>query len=148
MVACEALICFGPSLLYALAGIVLLPHQLIVAIGHGVDESWFPVLYFAGMPCFLLGVWQLVKRTRNTRAQLMPAKRTLLLIVVGIPAVLIGPVGMFALSEFELMRGWLLVAFLVLPLFGLVHFLFMAREYVFSVAQQAVAADRPKTGAG
>ena len=125
----EAIICFGPTVLYLLTGVVLLPHQLMLAVGFGVSESWVPVLYYLGISCLLLGVLRLFRTLRAAPEGRMRPVVTLLLVLLGVPALFLGPVGTFALSDYRHLGGWPFIVFVILPLSALVHLLIMSRNH-------------------
>lgn len=129
--AIEGIVCLGPSFAYLLTGIVFLPHQLVLAAGYGVSESWFPVAYFLGTACLFLAVWRLCGELGMKSSPTFGRRTTTILLAFGVPALLIGPVGMFALARYERIDAWLYIVFLVLPLVAVAHLVVAARFWLF-----------------
>ena len=129
--AIEAIVCFGPSFAYLLTGIVFLPHQLRLAVGHGIEQSWFPVLYYVGAACLFLAVWRLCGELGARSGPILRPRTTLVLLALGTPALLLGPMGMFALGGYEQIDASFFIVFVVLPFVGVVHLVVAARDWLF-----------------
>lgn len=142
--ATEAIVCFGPSFAYLLTGIVLLPHQLILAAGHGVSESWFPVMYYVSATFLLFAVWRLCGELGARSSPTIQPRTTRVLLILGTPALLLGPAGMFALSGYEHTDVWFFVLFVVLPLIGVMHLVVSTRGWLFGGPTSRSARSRAK----
>jgi hypothetical protein len=145
--AIEAIVCFGPSFAYLLAGIVLLPHQFMLAAGHGVYESWIPVLYFLGAACLFFAVWRLFGELGWQSSPTLQPRTTLVFLALGAPVLFLGPVGMFALGRYEHIDGWLFIIFVALPIAGVVHLVIAARHWLFGGPTSRSTRSRAKTRA-
>lgn len=128
----EVLICFGPNFVYLPTGIVMIPHQLRLAIGEEVADAWIPITYYAGVVCLLIGVWNVWKWIRLRECRLPPLATTSMLFI-GLCAVSMGPAGTFALARFEDIGITVPLIFFGLPLLGVIHLGYLAREYLFGM---------------
>jgi hypothetical protein len=143
----EAIVCFAPTLAYLLTGIIFLPHQLILAAGHGVTESWFPVMYYVGAACLILGVWRLFGELGAKSSPTFQPRTTLALLAVGAFALVLGPAATFALSKYQHIGGWFFVVFVLLPLSGVVHLIVASRDWLFGGPTSRSTRSRAKTRA-
>ena len=143
----EGIVCLGPSLAYLLTGIFLLPHQLVLAVGQGVSESWFPVLYFVCAACLFVAVWRLYGELGMKSSPALGQRTTRVLLAFGLPALSLGPVGMFALARYEQVDAWLYIFFLVLPLTAVVHLVVATRSWLFGSPTSRSTRSRARTRA-
>src|SRR5690606_41267900 len=111
----EGIVCLGPSLAYLLTGIFLLPHQLVLAVGQGVSESWFPVLYFVCAACLFVAAWRLYGELGMKSSPALGQGTTRAVLAFGLPASSLGPVGLFGLARCEHAGAWLDILFPVPP---------------------------------
>ncbi|HEY0681623.1 MAG TPA: hypothetical protein VGD45_04785 [Steroidobacter sp.] len=125
----EMLVCLGPTFVYLPTAVVLVPHQLRLAIGENLTESWIPVAYYVGVACLFIGVLSIWKWLR-TRRRLLSRLPTTCLLSAGICVLPLGPVGTFALGGFEGLTSLAILIFIVLPLSSVLHLGFLARDYL------------------
>lgn len=143
----EGIVCLGPSFAYLLTGIILLPHQLVLAVGHRVSESWFPVVYFLGAACLFCAVWRLYGELGMKSSPTLGRRTTRALLAFGAPALLLGPVGMFALARYEQVDAWLYIVFLLLPLIAVVHLVVATRSWLLGSPTSRSTRSRAETRA-
>lgn len=124
----EALICFGPHALYLLTGIVLVPHQLRLAVMDQALEPWYAIYYYLGVACLLTVVTTLLSWLRRGSATRRSRRMTGLMLVLGLPALAIGPVGIYAIGGYDNLSGWVVVVFTALPGLCLAHLCYAARR--------------------
>jgi hypothetical protein len=115
-------ICFVPTLLALLSGVILLPHQIMLLI-RGVEESAITVTYFVSAGFLIAGVLVLLARLRRRMKVNLVAVS---LLVAGLPAIAFGPVGTFALMRYENVGVLALMAFVLMPLGGVAFLVWWA----------------------
>nr|WP_298723018.1 hypothetical protein [uncultured Steroidobacter sp.] len=126
----ELMVCFGPNAGYLLAGVVLVPHQLNLAISYKLAGAWLSVAYYLGVVCLLIGVWYLWKWIRH-RQRGPSSWAVICMLCAGLVAVSLGPVGTFAHGNFEDLGVALPAIFVGLPVLGVLHLGYLARDYLF-----------------
>lgn len=134
----EMVLCLGPTFLYLLTGVVLVPHQLQLLVREGVVESLWVLLYYVGIIAMFIAVRSMYNHMTGDPIGIIRPRSALICIAAGFAALAMGPGGAFVLGGADLMVPMLTIPLLALPALCLLHLAFMSREYL----QRAL---RPKT---
>lgn len=125
----ELLLCFGPTSLCLLSGVILFPHQVLLWTRSGAEGSWPVVLYFPGIVCLLIAVSAIVRRLRSDAPKpLQPW--VFLALVLGLAALLLGPIGTFALMGYRGIGAVMWVLFIVLPIGCILHLVLLLQRHL------------------
>lgn len=130
LINAEIVLCLGPTFIYLLTGVVLVPHQLQLLVREQVTESLWPLFYYTGTVALLIAVRAMYRRLVDPAATLPAPATSLACLAVGVGALCTGPVGAFALGGRETLQPVLVIPFLVLPLGCVLHLSLLSRDYL------------------
>jgi len=133
----ELTVCLGPTFLYLLTGVVLVPHQLVLLVGFGVMQSVWPLLYYAGTVALFVAVNAMYRHLTNRSRTFVAPRTTFVCLVFGVAALCLGPVGTFALGGIAAMDSILVVPFLVFPIAGVLHLAFLSRSFLARILRDS-----------
>jgi hypothetical protein len=125
----ETVVCLGPTLIYLPTALLLVPHQLNLALNHGRLSALWTVFYFVGTAALAVAVRAMYVFIRDGGRRLMPALIVRICVGCAVLALSVGPMGTFALGGNLPVYGWLL--FVVMPLACVVHLGIQSKRYVW-----------------
>lgn len=126
----EMALCLGPTFLYLLTGVVLVPHQLKLLVREGVVESMWVLLCYVGVIAMFVAVRSMYNHVTGDPIGVIRPRSALICIAAGFAALAMGPGGAFVLAGTDVMVPMLTIPLLALPALCLFHLTFMSREYL------------------